>query len=81
VADRADALAAVPRAAYIRHETYAENGEFDAALRMAKAAHDGYVALGKNLEALSTHVVGCLYCSIWDFIGRHSMLVNSFWTA
>ena len=56
VADRADAPAAVPRAVYIRHETYAENGQFDAALRMAKAAHDGYVALGKTFEALRTHV-------------------------
>jgi tetratricopeptide (TPR) repeat protein len=56
MADRADAPAAVPRAAYISLKTHAENGEFDAALRMARAAHDGYVALGKNLEALRTHV-------------------------
>jgi CHAT domain-containing protein len=56
LADGAAAPAAVPRAAYIHLKIHAENGEFNAALRMAKAAHDGYVALGKNLEALRTHV-------------------------
>jgi tetratricopeptide (TPR) repeat protein len=56
VAEQSAAPAAVPRASYIRLKIYAENGEFDAALRMANAAHDGYVALGKNLEALRTHV-------------------------
>ena len=56
LADRAAAPAAVPRASYIRAQTYAANGELDAALRMAKAAHKGYVACGKILEALRTHV-------------------------
>jgi CHAT domain-containing protein/Tfp pilus assembly protein PilF len=56
VADRAGAPAAVPRANYIRARTHAENGEFDAALRMTRAAHDRYVALGQNLEALRTKV-------------------------
>jgi tetratricopeptide (TPR) repeat protein len=56
VADYADAPAAVPRAAYIHLKIHAENGKFDAALRMARVAHDGYAALGKNLEALRTHV-------------------------
>ncbi len=56
VADRAAAPAAVPRAAYIRLATHAENGEFDAALRMAKAAHDGYLTLGEDLKALRTHI-------------------------
>jgi CHAT domain-containing protein len=56
LADSAATPVAVPRAAYIHLKVHAENGEFDAALRMARAAHDGYVALGKNLEALRTHV-------------------------
>jgi tetratricopeptide (TPR) repeat protein len=56
LADRAAAPTAVPRASYIRTQTYLANGELDAALRMAEAAHAGYVACGKNLEALRTHV-------------------------
>ncbi len=56
MADRAAAPAAVPRAAYILLATHAENGDFDAALRMAKAAHDGYLALGENLKALRTYI-------------------------
>jgi len=56
LADRAAAPAAVPRASYIRAQTYAANGELDAALRLAEAAHSGYVACSKNLEALRTHV-------------------------
>ncbi len=56
VADGVAAPAAVPHANYICARTHAENGEFDAALRLTKAAHNGYVALGKNLEALRTNV-------------------------
>src|SRR3712207_8131201 len=56
LADRALAPTAVPRASYIRTQTYLANGELGAALRMAEAAHVGYVACGKNLEALRTHV-------------------------
>ena len=56
LSDRAAAPAAVPRASYIRTQTYQANGELGAALRMAEAAHAGYVACGKNLEALRTHV-------------------------
>jgi tetratricopeptide (TPR) repeat protein len=56
LADRAAAPAAVPRASYIRTQTYLANGELGAALSMAEAAHAGYVACGKNLEALRTHV-------------------------
>ena len=56
LAGRAAAPTAVPRASYIRAQTYLANGELDAALRMAEAAHAGYVACGKNLEALRTHV-------------------------
>jgi tetratricopeptide (TPR) repeat protein len=56
VADRGAAPAAVPRAAYVRTQTYNANGELAAGLRMANEAYEGYVALGMNLEALRTHV-------------------------
>lgn len=56
VADRAASPASVPRASYIRLRIYNENGEFGAALRMAEAAYDGYLSLGKKLEALRTYV-------------------------
>jgi tetratricopeptide (TPR) repeat protein len=55
-ADQVDALAVVPRASYIRAQTHAANGEFDAALSMIEAAYEGYVVCGENLEALRTHV-------------------------
>jgi CHAT domain-containing protein len=56
LANRATAPAAVPRASYVRTQAYYLNGKFDAALRMAKDAYEGYVALGMNLEALRTYV-------------------------
>ncbi len=56
MAEWAEAPAAVPRANYIRAGAHDVNGEFDAELRLIKAAHDGYVALGMNLEALRTNV-------------------------
>ena len=55
VADRGAAPAAVPRAHYIMSRIYAENGDFEAALRMATSAYEGYLFLGKNLEALRTY--------------------------
>jgi tetratricopeptide (TPR) repeat protein len=56
LADLVGAPSAAPRASYIRGQTHAANGELGAALRMAEAAHAGYIACGKNLEALRTHV-------------------------
>lgn len=56
LADLAAAPAAVPRADYIRAETYGLSGEFHVYLRLTQSAYDGYVALGKNLEALRTNV-------------------------
>lgn len=55
-ADGASSPASVPRAAYIRVQTHNANGEFDAALRMTRLAHDGYSALGERVEALRTNV-------------------------
>jgi tetratricopeptide (TPR) repeat protein len=56
LADLVGAPSAAPRATYIRGQTHAANGELGAALRMAEAAHAGYMACGKHLEALRTHV-------------------------
>ena len=43
------------RPIYAPKRTFA-NGQFDAALRMAKVAYEGYVTLGMNLNALRTYV-------------------------
>ena len=56
LADVAAAPAAAPHASYIGAQSHAANGEFAAALRMTEAARQGYLACGKNLEALRTHV-------------------------
>ncbi|CAA9443714.1 MAG: hypothetical protein AVDCRST_MAG37-1612 [uncultured Rubrobacteraceae bacterium] len=56
LADRAGAPTAPPRASYIRAQTHAANGDFEAALRMIEASYEEYVACGENLEALRTHV-------------------------
>jgi tetratricopeptide (TPR) repeat protein len=48
------ALAA--RSAYIRLQTHFAKGEFDAALRMAREAYEGYLASGMTLDAVRTHV-------------------------
>src|ERR687894_738996 len=56
MAEPAGAPAAVPRADYIHAGTHGLNGEFDKEIRLNKAAYDGYVALGMNLEALRTNV-------------------------
>jgi tetratricopeptide (TPR) repeat protein len=56
LSDDTDAPAAMPRANYIRAMAHGLNGEFDEELRLNKAAYDGYLALGMNLEALRTNV-------------------------
>ncbi|QIN80461.1 CHAT domain-containing protein [Rubrobacter marinus] len=56
LAERARAPSAVPRANYIRAGSHNANGEFEKDLLLTRAAHDGYVALGMNLEAVRTNV-------------------------
>jgi tetratricopeptide (TPR) repeat protein len=48
--------AVVARSAYIRLQTHFARGEFDAALRMAREAYEGYMACGVPLDAVRTHV-------------------------
>jgi tetratricopeptide (TPR) repeat protein len=52
----AEAPAAVPRAYYVLQQVYEVDGDFETKLRLIRAAHDGYAALGMNVEALRTNV-------------------------
>jgi CHAT domain-containing protein len=52
----ANAPAVVPRAAYLRAQTYAMDSEFQAALQLIEEAHAGYAALQMELPALRTNV-------------------------
>lgn len=56
LAAHAAAPAAVPRAMYVRAGVHSLNGEFEEDLRLTRAAYEGYIALGMNLEALRTNV-------------------------
>ena len=63
VAGQVDSGEAIPRAAYIKAQTYALAGDFDVALDLITEARDGYVALGQTVPALRTtaglmHVLG-----------------------
>jgi tetratricopeptide (TPR) repeat protein len=44
------------RSAYVRLQTHFARGEFDAALRRAREAYEGYMADGRAIDALRTHV-------------------------
>ncbi|HEX5849867.1 MAG TPA: CHAT domain-containing tetratricopeptide repeat protein [Rubrobacter sp.] len=44
------------RSAYVRLQTHFARGEFDAALRMAREAYEGYLASDMALDAVRTHV-------------------------
>lgn len=68
VAERAAAPAAIPRAAYIRAQAHAVNGEFNLALSLIAAARAGYEALGEHMEALRTNV-GLMH--VLNELGRH----------
>ena len=56
LANEADAPGLVPRAAYIRAQTEAINGEFETAVAFIKQAHQAYMVLGDELQALRTNV-------------------------
>jgi tetratricopeptide (TPR) repeat protein len=55
-AEACDLTAVAARSSYIRLQTHFARGEFDAALRMAGDAYEGYIAGGRNLDAVRTHV-------------------------
>jgi tetratricopeptide (TPR) repeat protein len=56
LAAAATAPAAIPHADYVLAGVHSANGEFEEDLRLTKAAHAEYIALGMNLEALRTNV-------------------------
>lgn len=58
----------IPKADYLQAQTYAANGELEAALEAINAAHDGYIALEKQLPALRTNV-GRM--TVLTQLGRH----------
>lgn len=55
-AKQADAPVVFPRANYLLAGVHSINGEFEEDLRLTKTAHDGYLDLGMDLEALRTKV-------------------------
>lgn len=56
VADRAGSPVIVPRAKYVLQQVHEINGDFETKLQLIEAAHDEYVALGMNVDALRTYV-------------------------
>ena len=56
VAEIAKAPAAAPYAIYVLAGSYGMNGDLNEELRLTEIAHDGYVALGMNLEAVRTNL-------------------------
>ncbi len=55
-AEVCDLPAVAARSSYIRLQPWLAKGEFDAALRMAGEAYRGYMAGGRPLDAVRTHV-------------------------
>ena len=56
MADGAASPAAVPRAKYIRAGAHGVRGEFEEDIRLTRAAHDEYLALGLRAQAIRTNV-------------------------
>ena len=68
-AEEANAPAIVPRAAYLRAQTHAINGEFNTALELIQSAVDGFEAIGEQMEALRTNI-GRM--NVLNELGRHA---------
>lgn len=68
-AEQANAPVIVPRAAYLRAQTHAINGEFNAALELIQSAADGFAAIGEQLDALRTNI-GRI--NVLNELGRHA---------
>lgn len=67
-AHAADAPQIVPRALYVRAQTYALNGEFAPALEQIQAARTAYETIGDQLSALRTNL-GKMH--VLNELGRH----------
>lgn len=68
-AGEANAPAIVPRSAYLRAQTHAINGEFNAAIELIQSAFEGFVAIGEQMEALRTNI-GRM--NVLNELGRHA---------
>src|SRR5687768_13348319 len=68
-AEPAGAPGLYPRAAYLRAQTFAINGEFAPALELIEAARAAYVEQGEPLEALRTNI-GRMH--VLNELGRHA---------
>jgi CHAT domain-containing protein/Tfp pilus assembly protein PilF len=68
-AGEANAPAIAPRAAYLRAQTHAINGEFNNALELIQSAAEDFVALGEQMEALRTNI-GRM--NVLNELGRHA---------
>src|SRR5688500_13890853 len=70
----AGAPALFPRAAYLRAQTHAINGEFSQALEIIEAAREGYEALGELMEALRTNI-GRM--NVLNELGQHAAALEA----
>lgn len=74
LAEGADAPVVVPRATYIRAQTYAINAEYETALILIKSAREGYEVLGQKLPALRTNL-GLIH--VLQELGRYSEALDA----
>jgi len=73
-AGEANAPAIVPRAAYLRAQTHAINGDFNTALELIQSAVVGYEAIGERMEALRTNI-GRMH--VLNELGRHAEAIDA----
>jgi CHAT domain-containing protein/tetratricopeptide (TPR) repeat protein len=73
-AEEANAPVIVPRATYLRAQTYAINGEFNKALELIHSAHRGYESIGERMEALRTNI-GRMH--VLNELGRHAEVLEA----
>jgi CHAT domain-containing protein/tetratricopeptide (TPR) repeat protein len=73
-AEEAKAPVIVPRATYLQAQTYAINGEFDAALKLIQSALEGYEAIGEPMDALRTNI-GRMH--VLNELGRHAEALDA----
>jgi CHAT domain-containing protein/Tfp pilus assembly protein PilF len=73
-AGEANAPLIVPRAAYLRAQTHAINGEFNTALELIQSAVEGFVAIGERMEALRTNI-GRM--NVLNELGRHAEALDA----
>jgi CHAT domain-containing protein len=73
-AEEANAPVIVPRATYLRAQTYAINGDFNTALELIQAALVGYEAIGERMEALRTNI-GRMH--VLNELGRHAEALDA----